>query len=146
MLDLLEDFLDHEGYKYERIDGGITGALRQEAIDRFNGEKLENREQAIISPPSAISVTSKLSLSLMFFGTVCSLHAPLKHKANLFIHSFLTTKSKIFLPNSDASVVAFSFCLLKSLTSVCSVIEQMDARCFSTNRRESGREAELVPD
>lgn len=39
MLDLLEDFLDHEGYKYERIDGGITGALRQEAIDRFNGEK-----------------------------------------------------------------------------------------------------------
>lgn len=38
MLDLLEDFLDHEGYKYERIDGGITGALRQEAIDRFNGK------------------------------------------------------------------------------------------------------------
>lgn len=38
MLDLLEDFLDCEGYKYERIDGGITGALRQEAIDRFNGE------------------------------------------------------------------------------------------------------------
>ncbi|XP_059210753.1 LOW QUALITY PROTEIN: chromodomain-helicase-DNA-binding protein 3 [Centropristis striata] len=36
MLDLLEDFLDHEGYKYERIDGGVTGALRQEAIDRFN--------------------------------------------------------------------------------------------------------------
>lgn len=40
MLDLLEDFLDHEGYKYERIDGGITGALRQEAIDRFNGDTL----------------------------------------------------------------------------------------------------------
>ncbi|XP_062372210.1 chromodomain-helicase-DNA-binding protein 3 isoform X1 [Sardina pilchardus] len=36
MLDLLEDFLDFEGYKYERIDGAITGALRQEAIDRFN--------------------------------------------------------------------------------------------------------------
>lgn len=38
MLDLLEDFLEFEGYKYERIDGGITGGLRQEAIDRFNGE------------------------------------------------------------------------------------------------------------
>lgn len=37
MLDLLEDFLEFEGYKYERIDGGITGGLRQEAIDRFNG-------------------------------------------------------------------------------------------------------------
>jgi chromodomain-helicase-DNA-binding protein 4 len=41
MLDLLEDFLDGEGYKYERIDGSITGALRQEAIDRFNAEGAE---------------------------------------------------------------------------------------------------------
>uniref|UniRef100_A0A4W3HKE4 Chromodomain helicase DNA binding protein 5 n=1 Tax=Callorhinchus milii TaxID=7868 RepID=A0A4W3HKE4_CALMI len=38
MLDLLEDFMEFEGYKYERIDGSITGNLRQEAIDRFNGE------------------------------------------------------------------------------------------------------------
>ncbi|XP_019557394.3 chromodomain-helicase-DNA-binding protein Mi-2 homolog [Aedes albopictus] len=36
MLDILEDFLEGFGYKYERIDGGITGTLRQEAIDRFN--------------------------------------------------------------------------------------------------------------
>uniref|UniRef100_A0A8C7YE61 Chromodomain helicase DNA binding protein 4 n=1 Tax=Oryzias sinensis TaxID=183150 RepID=A0A8C7YE61_9TELE len=36
MLDLLEDFLENEGYKYERIDGGVTGNMRQEAIDRFN--------------------------------------------------------------------------------------------------------------
>lgn len=36
MLDLLEDFLENEGYKYERIDGGVTGGMRQEAIDRFN--------------------------------------------------------------------------------------------------------------
>ncbi|KOB74563.1 putative Chromodomain helicase-DNA-binding protein Mi-2-like protein [Operophtera brumata] len=36
MLDILEDFLEGEGYKYERIDGGITGSIRQEAIDRFN--------------------------------------------------------------------------------------------------------------
>lgn len=36
MLDLLEDFLEGESYKYERIDGNITGGQRQEAIDRFN--------------------------------------------------------------------------------------------------------------
>ena len=36
MLDILEDFLEGEQYKYERIDGGITGTLRQDAIDRFN--------------------------------------------------------------------------------------------------------------
>lgn len=35
MLDILEDFLDGEGYKYERIDGAITGSQRQEAIDRL---------------------------------------------------------------------------------------------------------------
>ncbi|KAG7157237.1 Chromodomain-helicase-DNA-binding protein Mi-2-like, partial [Homarus americanus] len=33
MLDILEDFCEGLGYKYERIDGGITGLLRQEAID-----------------------------------------------------------------------------------------------------------------
>ena len=38
MLDLLEDFLDGCGYKYERIDGSITGTLRQDAIDRFNAD------------------------------------------------------------------------------------------------------------
>ena len=37
MLDILEDFLEYEGYRYERIDGSITGSVRQEAIDRFNG-------------------------------------------------------------------------------------------------------------
>lgn len=36
MLDILEDYLEGEGYKYERIDGAITGSSRQEAIDRFN--------------------------------------------------------------------------------------------------------------
>ncbi|VDD75410.1 unnamed protein product [Mesocestoides corti] len=36
MLDLLEDFLEAEGYKFERIDGNVTGQQRQDAIDRFN--------------------------------------------------------------------------------------------------------------
>ncbi|CAG2109145.1 unnamed protein product, partial [Medioppia subpectinata] len=36
MLDLLEDFCEFEGYKYERIDGSITGSIRQDSIDRFN--------------------------------------------------------------------------------------------------------------
>ncbi|XP_054157969.1 chromodomain-helicase-DNA-binding protein 4-like [Oppia nitens] len=36
MLDLLEDFCEYEQYKYERIDGSITGTIRQDAIDRFN--------------------------------------------------------------------------------------------------------------
>lgn len=55
MLDLLEDFLENEGYKYERIDGGITGGMRQEAIDRFNGK--------IIS----LKATDFCYFSLLFF-------------------------------------------------------------------------------
>jgi chromodomain-helicase-DNA-binding protein 4 len=35
-LDILEDMLDFLGYKFERIDGSITGQNRQDAIDRFN--------------------------------------------------------------------------------------------------------------
>merc|ERR550532_1647594 len=41
MLDLLEDYLEGMGFKYERIDGGITGTVRQEAIDRFNDKKAD---------------------------------------------------------------------------------------------------------
>ncbi|KAI6200928.1 hypothetical protein M3Y96_00786800 [Aphelenchoides besseyi] len=36
MLDILEDLCENEGYRYERIDGSITGQSRQDAIDRFN--------------------------------------------------------------------------------------------------------------
>eukprot|EP00002_Diphylleia_rotans_P023752 TRINITY_DN4674_c0_g1_i4.p1 TRINITY_DN4674_c0_g1~~TRINITY_DN4674_c0_g1_i4.p1 ORF type:complete len:721 (-),score=143.17 TRINITY_DN4674_c0_g1_i4:311-2473(-) len=36
MLDLLEDYMTNRGYVYERIDGSVTGSLRQQAIDRFN--------------------------------------------------------------------------------------------------------------
>lgn len=54
MLDLLEDFLENEGYKYERIDGGITGGMRQEAIDRFNGETLEMGQSSALTSSSLI--------------------------------------------------------------------------------------------
>lgn len=36
MLDILEDFLEYLGYKFERIDGNVTGSERQQSIDRFN--------------------------------------------------------------------------------------------------------------
>ncbi|XP_019855875.1 PREDICTED: chromodomain-helicase-DNA-binding protein 5-like isoform X1 [Amphimedon queenslandica] len=41
MLDILEDFLEHLSYKYERIDGGVTGSERQQCIDRFNAPGAE---------------------------------------------------------------------------------------------------------
>lgn len=36
VLDIIEDYLLHKHYAYERIDGRIRGNLRQEAIDRFS--------------------------------------------------------------------------------------------------------------
>jgi len=41
MLDILEDFLEYLGYKYERMDGKTGGSERQEAIDRFNAPGAE---------------------------------------------------------------------------------------------------------
>jgi SNF2 family DNA or RNA helicase len=35
-LDLLGDYLKYRQYKFERIDGGVKGDLRQAAIDRFS--------------------------------------------------------------------------------------------------------------
>ncbi|ELA42339.1 uncharacterized protein VICG_00739, partial [Vittaforma corneae ATCC 50505] len=35
-LDLLADYLTYREYKFERIDGGVRGDLRQAAIDRFS--------------------------------------------------------------------------------------------------------------
>lgn len=68
MLDLLEDFLEHEGYKYERIDGGITGNMRQEAIDRFNGKR---GGVALILASSLTQGTRPITCSLhLFFWVV----------------------------------------------------------------------------
>lgn len=36
VLDLLEDYLNYRGYSFERLDGGIRGTERQQAIDRFS--------------------------------------------------------------------------------------------------------------
>lgn len=65
MLDLLEDFLEHEGYKYERIDGGITGNMRQEAIDRFNGKM---GGVALILASSLRALNPSLVPSICFSG------------------------------------------------------------------------------
>ena len=42
ILDLLEDLIEARGWGYERIDGTITGATRQQAIDRFSDPASES--------------------------------------------------------------------------------------------------------
>jgi chromodomain-helicase-DNA-binding protein 7 len=37
MLNLLAEFMVYKGYRFERLDGGVRGEQRQQAIDRFNG-------------------------------------------------------------------------------------------------------------
>eukprot|EP00357_Protocruzia_adherens_P015827 CAMPEP_0115012704 /NCGR_PEP_ID=MMETSP0216-20121206/24912_1 /TAXON_ID=223996 /ORGANISM="Protocruzia adherens, Strain Boccale" /LENGTH=2334 /DNA_ID=CAMNT_0002381845 /DNA_START=106 /DNA_END=7109 /DNA_ORIENTATION=+ len=55
MLNLLEEFLGHRKYPYERLDGSIRAVDRQLSIDRFNkGEK--KRDVFLLSPPSDIVV------------------------------------------------------------------------------------------
>lgn len=42
VLNILEDFLNLRGFKYERIDGNVTGFVRQAAIDRFSHKESES--------------------------------------------------------------------------------------------------------
>jgi SNF2 family DNA or RNA helicase len=42
VLDIIEDYLDARDYKYERIDGSITGKERQESVDRFTDKESES--------------------------------------------------------------------------------------------------------
>jgi SNF2 family DNA or RNA helicase len=39
MLDLISEYCDFRGFKYERLDGRVRGTERQKAIDRFEKEK-----------------------------------------------------------------------------------------------------------
>lgn len=42
MLDILEDYLNYKNYKYQRLDGAVTGELRQHRIDAFNDPNSED--------------------------------------------------------------------------------------------------------
>jgi len=42
MLNIIEDYMSLREFKYERIDGSITGKKRQMAIDRFQSKSFEN--------------------------------------------------------------------------------------------------------
>ncbi len=48
MLDIIEDYLHLRRFKFERIDGSITGMKRQAAIDRFQSKDNGGREQPFI--------------------------------------------------------------------------------------------------
>jgi len=48
MLDILEDYLNARSFKFERIDGSITGNRRQQAIDRFQLPSSSGKEPPFI--------------------------------------------------------------------------------------------------
>ncbi|KAF4676627.1 choline dehydrogenase 7 [Perkinsus chesapeaki] len=46
-LDVIEDYLLYKGYKYERLDGNVSGVERQEAIDRFNATPYDDNNNGV---------------------------------------------------------------------------------------------------
>jgi len=62
MLDIIEDYLMAREYKHERIDGSITGAKRQSAIDRFQAIPEEGKET-----PFVMLLTTKAGERLLKF-------------------------------------------------------------------------------
>lgn len=86
MLDILEDYLNARQYKFERIDGSITGLKRQQAIDRFQADSSTDGEAPFI-----------MLLSTRAGGVGINLTAAGKSEAVIFpdssdpsVHEYLT--------------------------------------------------------
>lgn len=58
MLDIIEDYLVQREYKFERIDGGVTGLARQKAIDRFQAP-MEQPHKDHSNAPFIMLITTK---------------------------------------------------------------------------------------
>lgn len=117
MLDLLEDFLENEGYKYERIDGGITGAMRQEAIDRFNGKNL------------FIDCTA---LTRALLGTVINVNIPLISPLHLTLYCGTTQHSTEGVHKNCYSIkLVFSTKCVSLSKKGCTILVSLSSWCCS---------------
>jgi SNF2 family DNA or RNA helicase len=69
MLDILEDYLYARKFRFERIDGSITGHLRQAAVDRFQDPNSND-------PPFVMLLSTRaggvgINLTGQFLFTAC---------------------------------------------------------------------------
>jgi SNF2 family DNA or RNA helicase len=56
MLNIIQEYLELRGFKYERIDGNISGQKRQAAIDRFQSK---NQVSSGSEPPLIMLISTR---------------------------------------------------------------------------------------
>lgn len=92
LLDILEDFLEGLGYRYERIDGGITGQLRQEAIDRFNAPDSPQFVFLLSTKAGGLGINLATADTVIIYDSDWNPHNDIQVRYSLFLHL-----SKIYL-------------------------------------------------
>uniref|UniRef100_A0A4W4EUI4 DNA helicase n=1 Tax=Electrophorus electricus TaxID=8005 RepID=A0A4W4EUI4_ELEEL len=93
MLDLLEDFLENEGYKYERIDGGVTGVMRQEAIDRFNAPGAPQFVFLLSTRAGGLGINLATADTVIIYDSDWNPHNDIQvHTLDHFLHSLSLTR------------------------------------------------------
>lgn len=68
ILDLLEDFIVHLGMAYERLDGSVTGNVRQAAIDRFSAPGSNRFIFLLSTKAGGVGVNLQVADTVIIFG------------------------------------------------------------------------------
>lgn len=85
ILDLLEDFVVHLGMAYERLDGSVTGNVRQAAIDRFSAPGSDRFVFLLSTKAGGVGVNLQVADTVIIFGQAQA-HA-LSQTRRVLIHS-----------------------------------------------------------
>ena len=109
MLDILEDFLEHLCYKYERIDGGVTGGERQQCIDRFNG-KINQHNNTLVHVIHVNVLYYMVHVKYMYMCVYIKHHILfyMYMYTVLYMFFFLTLHVHVYIPHSLSLFLSLS--------------------------------------
>ncbi|CAG7835308.1 unnamed protein product [Allacma fusca] len=102
MLDILEEFLAALGHSYERIDGSILGARRQDSIDRFNAEGAEQFVFLLSTKAGGLGINLATADTVIIFDSDWNPHNDIQafsrahrigQKNKVMIYRFVTRRS-----------------------------------------------------
>ncbi|CAF0756319.1 unnamed protein product [Adineta ricciae] len=91
MLDILEDFLEYLGYKYERMDGKTAGSERQDAIDRFNAPGAEQFCFLLSTRSGGLGINLATADTVIIYDSDWNPHNDIQNK--VMIYRFVTRDS-----------------------------------------------------
>jgi chromodomain-helicase-DNA-binding protein 4 len=92
--------MDFLGYKYERIDGSITGQSRQDAIDRFNASGAQQFVFLLSTRAGGLGINLATADTVIIYDSDWNPHNDIQ-----VFYFKLLTKSKVFLKFWDPKFI-----------------------------------------